>query len=285
MAEEQEKIPFIVLRPRRMAMLFALFVRPSHGLLAMQFYKCWVPALLCILVLLGMASCRRAFKYVSDVAIPKVDGIMSAVAPDVTPMKFSDNGIEYPEKLKLPYSRAVSGWQIDIVKDKNGLTPPESSGAMHGIVVSEKSVFYWMTGKDGKSFGRNVMDEKQLDSMIRVMQKNYPEGLDEAGMKEFASMLCMIAVPAVSMFTFASIAGMVLVTFLMFVAALMFLRPEARHNVSGTLVMVVNCLLPPTLISTFWSFFVPLSFDYSHIFLLASCAYLLLVFIGARKGE
>ena len=279
--DEESKV--IILRPRRFAILLALFTHPTQGLLAAQFYSCWMPALLCILLALGIASFSRGCRMLKEEIAPRVENIVSTVGKDVVPISFVDGRMQFPETLEYPYSRCEEGWQIDIVSPETEAAIPVKKTAAHGIVFSERSVLYWQNLEDRKTISTPLLNEKQMARLSKAMQDSGMPQLDMEGLKSSAAMCCTICVPMFVIFDFLGLFFTMLITSLMFWVAMLLFRAEARKSKWTTFVLIMNCMLPPTLVASFWYCFVPLSFDFSHIFLLAALAYLLLIFFGARR--
>ena len=273
---------WFVLRPRRIAMLFALFVRPAHGLLAMQFYSCWVPALLCIVLALGIVSLQRAYRMVME-AMPRVVRIVDGVAADVAPISLKDGKLHFSDKLQYPYTNCMDDWQTDIVAPGEQPLVPAKRDAAQGLVVSDTQVLYWFNYEGSRILQRTMFDERRMSSFADSMTRSGNEVLNAEDLKTGAELCCMLAIPFVGVYVFMGLFSILLVTFFMFLAAMLLIRPEARHSLRNTGVLIVNCLLPPTVLSCFWYAFVPMSFDFSHIFLLAALAYLLLIFIESRR--
>ena len=263
-------------------MLMALFVRPAHGLLAMQFYSCWVPALLCIVLALGIVSLQRAYRMVSEIT-PRVVRIVESVAADVAPISFKDGKMRFAEKLQYPYTNCLEDWQTDIVAPGAQPIVPAKRDATQGLVLSDTRVLYWFNYDGSKILQRTMFDERKMGGFADSMTRSGNAVLNAEDLRTGAELCCLMSVPIVGVYVFMGLFGTLFVTFFMFLAAMLLIRPEARHSLRNTFVLIVNCLLPPTVLSCFWYAFVPMSFDFSHIFLLAALAYLLLIFFEARR--
>ena len=133
----------LILRPRRIAILLALFFHPTHGLLAAQFYSCWVPALVCILLAMGAASFGRGCRMVKEYT-PRVQNVVSSIGGDLVPISFGEGRIFFGGKISYPYSRCEEGWQIDVARPGEEAAVPAKKAAHQGLVLSNKSVLYWL---------------------------------------------------------------------------------------------------------------------------------------------
>ena len=280
--KEDERRQVIILRPRRLAILLALFLRPAHGLLAAQFHSCWVPSLLCILVALSFASLMRGCRMVKEFT-PKVENVVSAVGKDVAPVSFADGKLLFSEKLEYPYSYCGEGWQINIVPPDSDVALPAKKEAAQGLVFSANKILYWLDYEGKRTISKILLNEKQMARLASSMQESGSAQLDVDGLSSLVALCMMICIPIVSFYVFLLLFFTLTVTFLMFLVAMLLVRREARASMHNTFVLIVNCLMPPVLLSSFWYCFVPLSYDFSHIFLLAALAYLLLIFFESRR--
>ena len=278
--EDERKV--IILRPRRLAILAALFLHPTHGLLAAQFYSCWVPALICILLALGVASLGRGCRMVKEFT-PRVENVVSAVGGDLVPITFGEGRILFGGKLSYPYSRCEEGWQIDVAKPGEEAAVPAKKVAHQGLVLANSSVLYWLELEGNRTISRPLLNEKQMARLSNSMQNSGTSQLDMEGLKSMVAVCAVLCVPVVACYVFLTMAISMLVTFLMFWLAMLLFRAETRKSKWTTFVLIMNCLMPPTMVASFWYCFVPLSFDFSHVFLLAALAYLLLIFFEARR--
>ncbi|MBQ7179160.1 MAG: hypothetical protein IJS08_17220 [Victivallales bacterium] len=272
----------IILRPRRLAILAALFLHPTHGLLAAQFYSCWVPALICILLALGVASLGRGCRMVKEFT-PRVENVVSSVGGDLVPISFGEGRIFFGGKVSYPYTRCEEGWQIDVAKFGEEAAVPAKKVAHQGLVLANSSVLYWLELEGNRTISRPLLNEKQMARLSNSMQNSGASQLDMEGLKSMVAMCMVLCVPVVACYVFLTMMLSMLITFLMFWIAMLLFRSETRKSKWTTFVLIMNCLMPPTLVASFWYCFVPLSFDFSHVFLLAALAYLLLIFFEARR--
>ena len=279
---KDEERKMIILRPRRLAILAALFLHPTHGLLAAQFYSCWVPAFVCILLALGVASLGRGCRMVKDIA-PRIEKVVSSVGGDLVPISFGEGKIFFGGKLSYPYSRCEEGWQIDVTRMGEEAAVPAKKVAHQGLVLSNKSVLYWLEFEGRGTISRPLLNEKQMARLSNSMQNSGASQLDLEGLKSMVTMCAVLCVPVVACYVLLTMLLSMLITFLMFWLAMLLFRAETRKSKWTTFVLIMNCLMPPTLVASFWYCFVPLSFDFSHVFLLAALAYLLLIFFEARR--
>ena len=272
----------IILRPRRLAILLALFLHPTHGLLAAQFYSCWVPALLCMLLALSIASLSRGCRMVKEY-MPRVENVVSSIGGDLVPISFGEGRIFFGGKLSYPYSRCEEGWQIDVAKPNEEAAVPAKKVAHQGLVISNKSVLYWLEIEGRGTISRPLLNEKQMARLSNSMQNSGASQLDMEGLKSMVAMCMALCVPVVAFYVFLTMLLSMLITFLMFWVSMLLFRSETRKSKWTTFVLIMNSLVPPTVVASFWYCFVPLSFDFSHVFLLAALAYLLLIFFEARR--
>ncbi len=272
----------IILRPRRIAILLALFFHPTHGLLAAQFYSCWVPALVCILLAMGAASLGRGCRMVKEYT-PRVQNVVSSIGGDLVPISFGEGRIFFGGKISYPYSRCEEGWQIDVARPGEEAAVPAKKAAPQGLVLSNKSVLYWLELEGRGTISRPLLNEKQMARLSNSMQNSGTSQLDMDELKSMVAMCMALCVPVVACYVFLTMLLSMLITLLMFWVAMLLFRTETRKSKWTTFVLIMNSLMPPTLVASFWYCFVPLSFDFSHVFLLAALAYLLLIFFEARR--
>ncbi|MBQ7652175.1 MAG: hypothetical protein IJS15_14530 [Victivallales bacterium] len=271
-------------KPSQFFLLLSLFVRPSLALLIAQLHRMWVFPLFLTLAFVTVAAMFSSWSFFGK-CYPVVKSIITAIADDVTPITLNDGKFGWRDE-DAPYTRIISGWQIDFsaVCDETKFSESE---ARHGVCVTPKSVDIWSKDflEQGKYRIEHVWKERQIKKFSETLAKNGESGFDRESFVAVGKMCCLLALPVLVLGMFLRYFWVILLCQLIFCVTTAFLRRGGAYALVDLVVIGINLSVVPTLVSLVWNAAAPSSWGFDNIYFVAFVIYLLYAFHDAKTGN
>ena len=268
-------------KPSQFFLLFSLFVRPSLALLMAQLHRMWVFPLFLTMAFVSVAAMFSTWDAFGEY-YPVVKSVITTIADDVTPITIENGRIGWRENNE-PYSKVVSGWQIDFNSVCDEAKCRESE-AQHGVCVTPKSVEIWFKDfpEHGKFWSEHLWKERQIKKFGEALAKHGENGFDREEFIASGKLSCFMMLPLAVLIFFIKYFWVVPFCQIIFCVTTAFLRHDSAYSFPDLVVISVNLSLVPTLVSLVWNAAAPYSWRFDRIYFVAFVIYLLYAFHDAK---